>query len=360
MKLVTSESLILIRTTISVRDALKRMDEVAEGILFVVDDDMRLLGTLTDGDIRRGILKGVEISGSIESIFNANPFFITRAAYEETTVKNAFEKSKFVAIPITHDNGIIYGYIRFDDLYKDGELPLRVETIDVPVVIMAGGKGTRLAPFTTVLPKPLVPVGERTILEHIIAEFQKYGVSEFFFTLNYKGEMIRAYFDGIEKNYKITYIREGDFWGTAGSLALLPETMPETFFVSNCDILVKANYHDVLAFHKKISADITVVSSIQHHVVPYGVLNFEKGGIVSSIEEKPEYTFCINTGVYVVEKACLRHIKQNQVFHMTHLMEAVMKNGGTVATYPVSENSYIDIGQWDEYRKAVEQISFDF
>ena len=213
-----------------------------------------------------------------------------------------------------------------------------------------------MAPFTNVLPKPLIPIGDKTILELIIDEFQVFGIDNFFFTINYRGEMIKAYFDCIEKAYNVNYLKEVAFLGTAGSLKLLPPDFSNTFIVSNCDIIVKADYSDVLEFHRNSGALLTVLSSIQHYKIPYGVIQFEPGGGVTGFEEKPEYSFCINTGVYILDIECLKYIPEGEVFHMTHLMELIMKNGGKVATYPVNENDYIDIGQWEEYRRVISQM----
>jgi NDP-sugar pyrophosphorylase family protein len=228
--------------------------------------------------------------------------------------------------------------------------------LEIPVVIMAGGKGNRLAPFTHVLPKPLIPVGEKTILELIIDEFRKFGITRYYFTLNFRGEMIRAYFDGVEKEYTVSYVWEEDFYGTAGSLKLLEEKISPTFIVSNCDIILKAEYEKVLSFHRETEADLTVLSSIQHHKIPYGVIEFSNGGKVTGIREKPEYTFPINTGVYVVNKECLEYIPEKKVFNMTDLIEVLIADGRKVFTYPVNEKDYTDIGQWEEYRKTLDLI----
>jgi NDP-sugar pyrophosphorylase family protein len=211
---------------------------------------------------------------------------------------------------------------------------------------MAGGKGTRMAPFTNVLPKPLIPIGDKTILEHIMEEFSKNGISYFYFTLNYRGQMIRSYFDGSEHTYNIKYIWEKEFLGTAGSLKLLGQDSPEQFFVSNCDIIVKADYYDIWSFHNQSGSWLTIISAVQHNTIPYGVIHFEEGGKVKRIEEKPEYSYTINTGVYLLDRRCLEYIPENEVFHMN-----------PVYTYPINEGEYIDIGQWEEYRNAMDRLN---
>jgi NDP-sugar pyrophosphorylase family protein len=224
------------------------------------------------------------------------------------------------------------------------------------VVIMPGGKGTRLDPITRVLPKPLIPIRDKTILELIIKEFYDYGISNFYLTLNYKGSMIEAYFNSIEKQYKVNYIWETDFLGTAGSLKLVEQEIADLFIVSNCDIIVKADYDDVINFHKNHNASLTILSSIQHYKIPYGVIEFKNGGVVNKITEKPEYSMTVNTGVYVFDKSILKYIPKNKIFDMNNLIDSLIANKKTVVTYPVNENDYIDIGQLEEYKKITNNL----
>lgn len=356
MKKLERDSELLVGPTLLLREALKRIDKTGEGILFVVDDGYRLLGTLTDGDIRRGILSGCQISDRIAKIYNPKPFAFYENRYSEENVKKVIREMRYEAVPVLSDDGIVIAFEKWNDLIDHDEPQVSRNKVDVPVVIMAGGKGTRMAPFTNVLPKPLIPIGEKTILELIIDRFTEYGIMNYFFTLNYRAEMIQAYFDSIDRDYNVSYIREQEFLGTAGSLALLPKDISSTFIVSNCDILVKADFSDVVAFHRKSGAMLTVISSIQHYEIPYGVIHFTNGGMVTSLEEKPEYSFCINTGVYVLESRCLQYLPAGEVFHMTMLMEALIADGQTVATYPVNEHEYLDIGQWEAYRETVNAL----
>ena len=353
---ISSDAEILISPGISVRDALKILDKTSKGILFVVGQTHQLLGTLTDGDVRRAILNGTQIADTIENVYNKQPFVFTEGQYTDETAKKIMQEKKYEAIPVISIEGVVVAYEKWDDLFATTSRAIHRRTLDLPVVIMAGGKGTRMAPFTNVLPKPLIPIGEKTILELIIDEFRQFGLKDYYITINYRGEMIRAYFDCIEKDYRVTYIKEKDFQGTAGSLSLLPKSFAKTFIVSNCDIIVKADFAEVLDFHKRSGAMLTVISSIQHHKIPYGVIKFEDGGVVNGLEEKPEVSFCINTGVYILETSCMDYVPEKQLFHMTDLMENLMKDGKKVVTYPVNESEYIDIGQWEEYEKAVRRM----
>jgi dTDP-glucose pyrophosphorylase len=350
---------LLIRETATIKAALKQLDKSAEKLLSVVDKDRRLLGTLSDGDIRRHILRENNLDADIGKVYHRGGTCLRRDGFSLEMAREIFVREKFDLIPIVDADHRVVDQITWDRAFSEaGASQYRFETptIDVPVVIMAGGKGTRLEPFTNIFPKPLMPVGEKPIMEVIIDEFRRFGVRNFYATLSFKGEMIETYFKGIERDYEIAYAREHGYHGTAGSLKLLVGRIDRTFIVSNCDIIVKADYADVLAFHRKQAAVLTVLSSIQHYVIPYGVVDFREGGAVTGITEKPEYSFTINTGVYVLDRECLDRIPEDTIFNMTDLIRALIDAGKKVVTYPVNENDYIDIGQWDGYKKAVEKL----
>lgn len=351
------DTLIFISPDSSVKEAFKLLDQSAQKLLLVVDDDHTLLGTLTDGDIRRHILKNHSIDESIRHVYNPNPIVLHEDSLSPDEAQQLILTHKLSMIPVIDAKGIIVDTITWDQALTI-QKPIKKKSLDLPVVIMAGGKGTRMDPFTRVLPKPLIPIGDKTILEHIINEFKIYGINNFIFTLNFKGDMIKAYFNAIDKDYQTEYVVEEDFYGTAGSLKLLTDMLPETFIVSNCDIIVHADYEDVLSYHKKQNADLTILSSIQHYKIPYGVVNFKEEGVVTTISEKPEYTFVINTGVYILNKKILDFIPEKEPFDMPSLIQKLIERGKKVITYPVNENDYIDIGQWKEYKTAIEKFSF--
>jgi dTDP-glucose pyrophosphorylase len=347
---------LLISPDISIKDALKKLDQTAEKILLVVNEKKQLIGALTDGDIRRGILSGIQLDETIEKIYNANPIFISKDDYQIDKLKKILLEKKIELIPIVDSEKRIIDYLDWEKAFSESptkrDLHL-IEKINIPIVIMAGGKGSRLEPFTTVLPKPLIPIGDKTILELIMEQFSFYGMSNFFLTLNYKANMIKAYFDYKSNDFRIKYIKEKDFYGTAGSLSLLKGKIKGTFFVSNCDIIIKANLSNAFQFHKKNNSTLTIISSIQHYQIPYGIVEFKKEGKVTGITEKPEYTFPINTGVYILEDECLDLIQEETFLDMPDLIHTLIKSEKNVYTYPVNENEYIDIGQWKEYRKAL-------
>lgn len=341
--------------TISVKEAMRKLETSSRKILFVINEDASLYGTLTDGDIRRWILSGGSLESNIENVCNRHPHTLT-SDFDVADVKKMMIHGNIDSLPVLNQDRTIHSLLFWEEIFSSSDIRSLGRSVEVPVVIMAGGKGTRMEPFTSVLPKPLIPIGDKTILECIIDEFRQFNVDKFYMTLNYKGAMIEAYFNGEKRPYEIEYLWEKDFLGTAGSLSLLKGKIKGDIIVSNCDNIVKADYYEVLDFHRRNGSYVTILSSIQHHKIPYGVVSFKEGGDVIEIIEKPEYTFTINTGIYILNEKALDYIPEQTVFHMTYLIEVLIKEGKKVITYPVSENDYIDIGQWDEYRKAVEKL----
>lgn len=348
---------ILVSTSESIKDALKKLDRTGKKALLVTSDDNRLLGTVTDGDIRRYILSGRNLDNGISEIFNINPFSISQKDFSRKAAKKILIENKLQLLPVVDEGSRVVDFVTWDELFSNGsEEPAVKGKIDIPVVIMAGGKGTRLDPFTRILPKPLIPIGDRPIIEMIIAEFRKQGISEYYVTLNHKSDIVESYLNSIEKDYEIRYVKEDSFLGTAGSLKLLEDQISDIFIVSNCDVIVKADFEDVVAFHKKHDASLTVLASVQHYNIPYGVVRFKDGGEVVDIHEKPEYTFTVNTGVYILNRESLRFMPADSSFDMTDLINILVKNGSKVVLYPVNESDYTDIGQWEEYKKTIEKL----
>ena len=342
---------ILINPFLPIKEALKRLNDTAEKVLLVVDENNILLGTLTDGDIRRYILKTGTIEGIVESIYNPNPIYALEGQLEDE-IKSMIFKNKVEILPVVNDKKQVIGFHRWTDFYeREIEDYSPSEKLDIPVVIMAGGKGTRLDPFTRVLPKALVPFKEKTISEHIIDSFKKFGVQKFYFTLNFKGKVIESYFNSIQKDYEIEFIWEEEFLGTAGSLSLLIDKINNDFFVTNCDILLNVNYNKVYKYYKEVDAFFASITSIRHYAIPYGIVYTGEQSIIKKIEEKPEHTFQINTGVYLLNKKVLDYISENTYIDMPQLIDRLLEENKKVIAYPINEKDYIDIGQWEEYRK---------
>ena len=344
---------LFISPTSTIKETIKKFNEVGEKVLIVVDENNHLLGTITDGDIRRYILNMGKIEGTIENVYNKNPRFIYPYESKEKA-KQIMLENKIEILPVIDNQRKVVDFIVWTDLFENKfEYYQFTEKIDIPVVIMAGGKGTRLDPFTKVLPKPLLPVKDKTILEHIIESFKKFGFYKFILILNYKGKLIESYFNSIDKDYSVEFLWEDDFYGTAGALYLLKDVDTQHFFVSNCDILLKINYMDVLKTHKQLKSDFTTITSIKHYKVPYGVVETEKNNFVKKINEKPEMTFQINTGVYLINKNTLDYIPEKKYLDMPNLIHLLIENKQKVLAYLINESDYFDTGQWDEYKKTL-------
>ena len=340
---------IFVNEDVSIRTAMKRLDVTAKKILFVVDNK-KLLGSITDGDIRRWILKNGDLNLNVKNIMNYNP--LTLNEKEKLLAKNLILKKRIEAIPIIDDENNIK-----DIIFWDGELiKVKGENISTPVVIMAGGKGTRLYPYTKILPKPLIPIGDKSIIERIINRFFDVGCSMFYLTINYKKNMIKAYFDEMEKSYEVKYVEEEKFLGTAGSLSLIKENINETFFLSNCDILVDADYLDILKYHKEQNNLITMVTSLKNYKIPYGVIKLNNDGRIIDTVEKPEYSYLVNTGFYVLEPEVLSDIPEDTFFHITDLIDKYISKGKKVGTYPITENSWLDMGEIKEMDRMIERL----
>jgi dTDP-glucose pyrophosphorylase len=336
----------------TIKEAMEALDRTAEKILLVVDKNRILLGTLSDGDLRRCILREQNLKGSIENAYNREPFSVVQDEFEKDALKIVFTNNNISVIPVLDEHGKVVDYLTWEAVFGN-QKTFSDKKLNVPVVIMAGGKGTRLDPFTRVLPKPLIPVGDKPVIEHIIDNFTAYGANEFYLTLNHMAKIMRAYFDEKTTDYSIEFVMEDEPRGTAGSLKLLKDKLRAPFFVSNCDVIVEADYADLYSAHIKNSHDITLVASTKHFNIPYGICELNNRGGLDKIIEKPEYSFLVNTGLYVLNHDTLCLIPDNGLFHITHLIDEIKKNSGSIGVYPVSEKSWIDVGQWAEYRKAL-------
>ena len=346
---------ITIHPQATIKEAMEALDKTAEKVLLVVDDKQALIGALTDGDIRRYILRGHNLSGTIQDAFHPNPIFIFQEDFDLEETKAVFLKNKIDLIPILDQNRKVVDFITWEKAFGNNRKPVN-QKLDAPVVIMAGGSGTRLEPFTKVLPKPLIPVGEKPVIDHIIDRFRAYGVREFYLTIHHKSKIMRAYFEEKEPDYSIGFAEEDKPRGTAGSLKLLADKLNKPFFVSNCDIIIETDYADLYRFHMQNKYDITLVASAKQFNIPYGICELNGTGSLERIKEKPEYNFLVNAGMYVLNPAVLELIPDNKLFHITHLIDKIKENGGQIGVYPVSEKAWVDVGQWAEYRKALKLI----
>jgi len=302
-------------------DALKQMDEFDIKLLVVFSGE-QFEGLLSLGDIQRAILDNVSLDLPVSNIMRTDCKVASRE-FSEQAIKELMLKERIECMPIV-DNGEIVDIYLWDDLFTNVE---KCKTLNVPVVIMAGGKGNRLKPLTNIIPKPLVPIGEKPIVEVIIDSFCGYGVNDFLLSVNYKSEMIKNYFANIDHSYNVDFFQESSPLGTAGSLYLVKNKIKGTFFVTNCDILIQQDYNVVYDYHKENNNEITMIASLMHHEIPYGTLESGKRGELISMKEKPELTYMVNVGVYILEASVLDCIGENEFIHITDLIEQLRSQG---------------------------------
>lgn len=345
---------LIVDENISIREAIKKLDICAKKILLVLEG-VKLKAVLTDGDIRRWILKNGDLEVPIKLIMNSNPVYLH--VDDKNKAKDLMKKNFIEAIPLVNEDKVLKSIIFWND---ESEKKLNYfKKIENPVVIMAGGKGARLYPYTKILPKPLIPIGETPIVERIINKFTEYGCNDFYLTVNYKKNMIKSYFNDLERGYNISYVEEDKPLGTGGSLYLLKGVINKTFFVSNCDVLIDANYSDILRHHKDKGNKITMVTSLKHFTIPYGVIYLNEDEKVREIVEKPELTYLVNTGMYVIEPEAINDIPENQFYNLPDLYEYYMKLGEKVGVYPISEGAWMDMGQIDEMKDMITRLGVD-
>lgn len=326
----------------SLVEALEKLDEVASRILIVVDESFALRGVLTDGDARRCILKTGALDASVGDACNTEPYVIYEG--QERDAPALMRRYDLDAVPVVNENGIVV-----DCILKGGECAEKtMGRINVPVVMMAGGLGTRLYPYTKVLPKPLIPVNDVPIAERIIRSFQKQGCGPFFLVINHKKEMIKAYFKEIECSYDVRFVEEAEFLGTGGGLSLVKEHLDGSFILTNCDILVEADFSEALALHREKKNAVTMVVSLKNYVIPYGTVEIDAGGGIAGMVEKPSIPFLINTGCYIVERCVLDLIDEGESVGFPDIINRCKEEGFAVGVYPVSESSWLDMGQPEE------------
>lgn len=342
---------LIINEDATIREAIKKLDSTAKKILLILDKNL-LKAVVTDGDVRRWIIKNGSLSNCVKEIANYNPKYLTE--FEKDKAKEFMKKYRVAAVPIVGSEGELKSILFWDDIeLKNGKCKDKLNT---PVVIMAGGLGSRLYPYTKILPKPLIPIGDIPIVERIINKFREYECREYYLTVNYKKNMIKSYFGEIDKNYEVSYIEEDEPLGTGGSLSLLKGKINETFFVSNCDILIDADYSSIYRHHKQEKNIITMVCSMENFVIPYGIVKLNSDGNISEMIEKPEHSFLANTGFYILEPEVLDIIEENTFIHLPQIVEKCMKNNMKVGVYPITEKSWMDMGQIDEMKDMISRL----
>lgn len=334
---------------------MEKIDCNAKGILFIIDENNVLVGCITDGDIRRWLLKTGELKAHVSDVMNKTPQYLFMD--EKDKALSLMRKKSIRAVPILNNDMHIMNIVVLNEDNSVLEEKNKKSLSGVPVVIMAGGKGTRLYPYTKILPKPLIPIGETPIVERIIECFMEYGIDKYYMTVNYKKSMIKSYFNDLNPQYTINYIEEDKPLGTGGSIKLITDKFDKPLFVTNCDTLILADYADIYDYHVRSGNLITMVSALKNITIPYGVLYSGENGELIGMEEKPKLSYFINTGMYVINPDIIDLIPDDTLFHMTHLVEKVMNFGRKVGTYPISESSFLDMGEFNEMKRMEQKLN---
>jgi dTDP-glucose pyrophosphorylase len=336
----------LILSGSSVKEALVRLNELSQdAILFVVNDQNKLIGSLTDGDIRRGLLKDYTVTSSVDNIIQKIPLFIRKGENNLQKIIKSRENNYKILPVIDHEDKVV-NVINFR---------LRRSYLPIDAVIMAGGRGQRLSPLTDSIPKPLLVVGDKPIIDHNISRLAQYGIDDYWISVKYLGEQIEAYFGtGGGRGINIHYVWEDQPLGTIGAVSQINDFQHDYVLVSNSDILTNLDYeHFFLDFIDR-DADISIVTIPYQVNIPYAVLETNDGAVVD-FKEKPTYTYYSNGGIYLIKKSALHLIPRNKNYNATDLIEELINNGQKVISYPLV-GYWLDIGNPDDFEKAHRDI----
>jgi len=337
----------------SLLQALKKMDELDKKLLIVLDKQKNFQGLLSVGDVQRAIIDNRSVDTEIKEVLREN-IRIAKPEDSFEEVKEMMLEFRMELCPVLDAQNNIVDVHFWEDIFGEEKIKPG-EYFNLPVIIMAGGFGTRLRPLTHVIPKPLVPIDDKTILEHIFDRFNFYGCDRYYISVNYKSSLIEFYIKEKNLPYSISYFEEDKPLGTAGSLSLLKENIDETFFVSNCDILIEQDYSKILKYHKENNNELTVIAALKNYAIPYGTIDTGENGKLLSLNEKPNLTFKINSGMYILEPHLLNEIPINTFFHITDLIEKIRDRNGNIGVFPVSEKSWKDVGEWDKYLDRIQK-----
>ena len=334
----------------TIREAMYALDKCAKKVLFVVKDK-HLVAAISDGDIRRWLLKCGSLEATVDNAANYKPLYVMES--ERSSARDIMIEKHIDALPIVDDEMQIVDMLY---IYENDVDSVPASNLNLPVVIMAGGLGTRLYPYTKILPKPLIPIGDLPITEHIINRFKSFGCRDFYLVVNYKKNMIKAYFNELEKDYSITYIDETKSLGTGGGVGLLKGFIDKTFILTNCDTIIEEDFGKIVEEHHKQQNVVTMICSLMDFQIPYGTVEIGKNGSIARLKEKPRMSFFTNTGSYIVEPSVIDMITPDTVIGFPDIIQLAKDAGENVGVYPISEKAWMDMGQFDsmeEMRKRM-------
>jgi dTDP-glucose pyrophosphorylase len=342
---------IIIKPNLTIMEALQKIEKSGLKCVFI-EKNNKLIGSLTDGDIRRLIIRGKSLNHKITNIYNKNPKFLSKDNYSVKIAKKLFLKYKLDVLPITEKSKVV-DTVNVKDLFKNKKFSKKNS-----IFILAGGKGERLMPFTSILPKPLIPINGTPILKLIIDNFNFETTKNIFISLNYKYSIIKSYINSEVKNHKLKFIKEKKHLGTIGSLKLVNEKdLSNNIIVTFCDIIFQNNMDSVLTLHEKYKNDLTFVVAPKKIKIPYGVCKISNNGKFIRINEKPESNQLINVGYYIISKKMLKYIPKNKKFDMTELIQKIKSNKNKIGMYPIDDDSWFDIGEWANYKNTLNHFN---
>jgi dTDP-glucose pyrophosphorylase len=345
---------ILISKKASIKSALKSLSSSGKKCLLVMQGKT-LHGTLTDGDLRRSILKGALLNQNIEKIYNKKPFKLKQGSFSDKNLEKIFLEQQVDIIPVVNYKNKLTKVLIKDEIFSDKPKKI-LKKIKNEVVIMAGGKGTRLEPFTKILPKPLVPVNGKPVIQHIIDKFSEHGVRKFYITINFKSKIIKAFFNEVKTNNKIIFFEEKKPLGTIGALRSLKNKFKNPILFTNCDTIIEENYIEIIKFHEDEKNDLTLVASAKEYSVPYGLCKLNSEGYLDQIIEKPKYDFLVNTGFYVVNPKVISLIPLNKFFNTNDFISLLKLKKRRVGVFPIDGKNWLDVGEWPQYKKTVSKL----
>lgn len=331
----------------SVKDALIKLDDLKlNPILLVVDGDNTLIGSLTDGDLRRGFIKGLTFDNALLDYLQPDPLHIKEEELHKTDI-NGLRKRNFLIVPVVNKDKQVVKVLNLQTIQS---------IVPADVFIMAGGKGTRLMPLTKDTPKPMLHVGDKPIIEHNIDRLIKYGIKNIYISVNYLADKIKEYFqDGSDKGVSINYVQEDRPLGTLGSVKLVEDLEHDYVMVMNSDILTDIDYNGFFQTFLRSGADMAVATTSYQVDVPYGVMEVGNGNFVNALKEKPRYTYYSNAGIYIIKKELLGLVPQNEFYNVTDLMEALIKQGKKLISFPIL-GYWLDVGKPQDFEKAQEDV----
>ncbi len=339
----------LVREDESIKSAMQKLDNLAsDAILFVVDGNQKLIGSLTDGDLRRGFLRNLDFNSPILDFIHKNPVTIVKNKYSLHQVEK-YKNKNYKIIPILNEVGEIIDILNF-----------RVQKTIIPAhaVIMAGGEGKRLRPLTASTPKPLLKIGDKPIIEYNIDSLLSYGIRNITLSVNYLADQLVSYFgNGEQKNARINYVKESKPLGTVGSVSLISDFYFDDILVANSDILTNINYADFYSVFKEADADMAVAATTYNVDVPYAIMEVDGKNLATSLREKPRYTYYANAGIYFMKRSVLDIIPKDGYYDITTLMETLINSNKKLITYPIT-GYWLDIGKHEDFKKAQEDIKY--